>query len=80
MGNDSKFFRLRKMMDLQAEINELCVAERLLKKIESKYEQRGKKRLISKLTKATESIGDLKESLQQNLTQGLSDIENDINQ
>jgi hypothetical protein len=78
MEDGSKFLRLRKMMDLQAEIDELGIAERLLKKIESKYQQKGKKRLVSKLTKATESIGDLKESLQQNLTDGLSEINDDI--
>ena len=77
--HDSKFYRLRKIMDLQAEIDELNIAERLLKSIGSKYdEKRGKKRLISRLSQATESINDLKNSLQQNLTQGLDDIQNGL--
>ena len=76
MVDDSKFYRLRKLMDLQAEIEELAETTRLLKKLESRYERRGKKRLISKLSKAQESLDSLKETLQQNLEDGMNEIQN----
>ena len=74
MVDDSKFYRLRKLMDLQAEIDELAETTRLLKRLESRYEKRGKKRLITKLSKAQESLDTLKETLQQNFQDGMDEI------
>lgn len=74
MVDDSKFYRLRKLMDLQAEIDELAETTRLLKRLESRYEKRGKKRLITKLSNAQESLDTLKETLQKNFSEGINQI------
>lgn len=63
------------MMDLHAEIQELSETTRLLKKLENKYDRKGKKRLISNLTKAQQSLDVLKETLQKNLTAGLEEMQ-----